>query len=172
MSKILIIEKLKSFCIFGMIIVLVSSINVTMSRYIREATAQNSIIAVPVLTLSNNNQQYEIEDMLPGDVKEYTFSVSNKSGTQINEVLLSYYFEINFESDIPLQFKLFDITDGTEKELTITNQKTSEIELLYDQEVIKNYKLKIIWNESDNSYTYAGREITCDINLTAVQVVG
>ena len=62
-------KRIRYFCIILIIISTIFTFNVTSSRYMGEITTDNEIIALPVLTLSNNNQTYTITDMLPGDKK-------------------------------------------------------------------------------------------------------
>lgn len=163
-------KRIRYFCIILIIISTIFTFNVTSSRYMGEITTDNEIIALPVLTLSNNNQTYTITDMLPGDKKTYEFIVSNVDAEVTNEVLLSYYFNISIEASVPLTYKLYDIT-STQTELTITDGTTENIELDYNTTVTRKYRLELIWGSSDNSYEYANQTITCNVKLEAIQVV-
>ena len=59
-----------------------------------------------------------------------------------------------------------------ENEITLTINKTQNYEVGYENQYLKNYKLKILWNESDNSYEYAGQTIQCKLKLNGEQIVG
>ena len=163
-------KRIRYFCIILIIISTIYTFNITSSRYMGEISTDNGNIALPVLTLSNNNQEYTITNMLPGDIETYEFIVSNVDAEVTNEVLLSYYFNISIEASVPITYKLYDIT-STQTELTIKDGTTENIELAYDTTVTRKYKLELIWNSSDNSYEYANQSIACNVKLEAVQVV-
>ena len=163
------------FCLACIIISTIFTFNLSNSRYMGEISAEDEVLAVPIITLSNNTYSYSIEDMLPGDVNEYTFQVSNVDGEQTNEILLTYYFKINMETIVPLEVEMYEILeDGREEELTITDNTTEEFQMDIVVEetdkITKDYKLKIIWDESQNSYEYAGQTINMNITLEAIQV--
>lgn len=146
--------------------------NITSSRYMEEAFADNSIIATPILTFSNCEATYSADNLLPGATKEITFTVSNTDEEIQNEVLLKYNLQIETNTNIPLQYKLYEVTSSGENEITLTNNKTQNYEVGYENQYLKNYKLKILWNESDNSYEYAGQTIQCKLKLNGEQIVG
>ena len=163
-------KRIRYFCIILIIISTIYTFNITSSRYMGEISTDNGNIALPVLTLSNNNQEYTITNMLPGDIETCEFIVSNVDAEVTNEVLLSYYFNISIEASVPLTYKLYDIT-STQTELTITDGATENIELDYNTTVTRKYRLELIWGSSDNSYEYANQTITCNVKLEAIQVV-
>ena len=104
-------KRLLHFCMFLIfIIIFLYTFNITTSRYIGQIAADDNIIAVPILTLSNNTMAYTISNMLPGDEKSYDFTVSNTENGNINEVLLDYYFSVQAGTELPLTFELYDIT--------------------------------------------------------------
>ena len=150
--------------------------NISNSRYIGEIKAEDEILAVPIITFSNSRYNYVIKNMLPGDVKEYIFQVSNLDGEKTNEVLLTYCFKINMETIIPLKIEMYEVlADGTEEKIAITNNVTEKIQMDVVEgqtgAVIKDYKLKVIWDESQNSYEYAGQTTNLNIVLEAIQVI-
>lgn len=175
------IEKMKkyknNFILFFIACVIISTIftfNVTSSRYIGKISSDDDIIARPILTLSNNQQSFSIDNMLPGDEKEILFSVSNVEENQTNEVLLDYYFKINSQTEIPLKFEIYDITGDEEILLQMIDNVTENNQMKTvaseTDKVTKDYKLKIIWNVNDNSYEYAGKTIKYDVILEGIQV--
>lgn len=157
-------------CIACIIISTIFTFNISNSRYMAQVQADEEALAIPILTLSNNGLTHTIENMLPGETREITFSVSNTDGENINEILLEYYFKINMESAIPLEVKIFDITSGTEVDVTSKNV-SDPIEMKASESETKNYKLKVIWDASYNDASYAGQQINCNITLEALQVV-
>lgn len=160
------------FCIISIIIIItIFTFNLSSGRYIGEIVAEDDVIAIPIFTLSNNSKTYSISNMLPGETKEYTFSVSNTDGKNISEISLSYYFEINIDAEFPLEVKLYDITSSaTGEEIQITNNTTNKISLNKTKQE-KTYKLKLYWDELDNNYEYSGNTINCNIKLVAEQVI-
>ena len=152
------------------IISTIFTFNLSNSRYMAEVQADKDALAIPVLTLSNNGLTHTIDNMLPGDTREITFSVSNTEGGKVSELLLDYYFKINLQSSIPLQVKIYDITSGTEVDVT-SNNASNPLTMPKTEATTRNYKLKVIWDAADNDASYAGQQITCNVTLEGVQVV-
>lgn len=170
----------KSNLIFMFLVcIIISTIftfNLSNSRYIEEIKAEEKVLAIPILTLDNNKATYLIENMIPGDMREYLFQVSNVDGSQTNEILLTYYFKTNIESDTPISIELYEILEnGVEEKKSIINNVSEEFQMsIVNQEsdkILRNYKLKVIWDESQDSYEFAGQEINFDIILVAEQVI-
>lgn len=163
------------FCISFIAIFTVFTFNGSNSRYVGKIMAEEEVLAVPVLTLSNNSQSYVETNMLPGETKEYKFSVSNVDGKNTNEVLLEYSFKVTTETIVPIEVKLYEITNNQEKEIQITNNETEAIRLNIvnknSDKVTKNYEIRFIWDINDNSYEYAQKEISCSVVLEAIQVI-
>lgn len=158
------------------IISTIFTFNLSNSRYIEQIKAEESVLAIPILTLSNNKASYLIENMKPGDVKEYTFQVSNVDGNQTNEILLSYYLKANIQADSPINIELYEIlANDTEEKKSIVNNVSEEFQMgVVNKEadkVTKTYKLKVIWDIAKNSYEYAGKAIDIGLMLEAVQVI-
>ena len=149
----------------------------TTSRYIGQIDAENDSFAKPILTISDNNTNFDATTLYyPGDTMEYDFKVSNKDGENINEVLLKYNLTIKISSNVPLTTELYSVGDDDSLiKITLTDGGTPDIEIGYEDEnknkveIVQKYKLKLIWNKSDNSSDYAGQTITCNINLSAEQ---
>ena len=121
----------------------------------------------PTLVLSNENEKYTLTGIYPDYTpKEYQFTVSNYTGSVINGVPMTYYFETQIES--PLSVKIYN-EDGNEVGDSITidgdgNFKTSH-----------TYTLKVIWDNSlpveeldYNSIENANKKFNCTVNLKAV----
>jgi len=165
--------------VIGIVSIIISTIftfNSSNSRYIGEIKTEDQVLAIPVITLSNNMQSYSIENMLPGDEQEYLFQVSNVEGQQNNEILLSYCFKITKQSEIPLEIEIYEVlANGTEQKIMINDNISENINMnvvsLESDKVTKNYKLKIIWPENDNSFEYAGQIINMNVTLEATQVI-
>ena len=134
-----------------------------------QTTVEQDVLAVPVLTLTNQTQSLEIENMKPGDEREFLFSVSNSDEDKVNEVLLNYYIKVSSGTEIPLKFKIYDVTTN-EQEIALTNGQTSLIEMPYGVSNTRNYRLEIIWDAKDNDIGYAGKQTTCTIKLEGIQI--
>lgn len=169
------INNLILLCIASAIVFSIFTVHLSNSKYTGAITSEKDVLAIPILTLSNNNQMYSINNMIPGDEKEYTFSVSNIEEGKTNEILLKYFFKIEKQTQVPIEVKLYDITDGNEKEMSITNNCTEEYQMgVVKQDIDKitrKYKLKIRWNITDNDYKYSGKQINCKITLEGTQVI-
>lgn len=171
-KKIKMKRLLHFFILFIFIIILLYSIYLrTSSRYVGQTVSNDSVIAIPILTLSNNTATYTASNMKPGDVQTYDFQVSNYENGKINEVLLEYYFTVNVETVIPLTVEIYDITDGGETLIPLKNGVTDRISINYGEEILRKYRLKIIWDVSNNDVSYADKSITCNIALRGEQVV-
>ena len=163
--------KRKPFIIlmFCVSILFLFTFNVTSSRYMGELVGSaNDVVAVPIISLDNPNFTYEAQDMLPGDVRESDFYVNNYENDLTNEVAMKYYLKIKLDSVIPLTVTL---TDKDDTEIVLDDNRTKEFELPYKEKMRDKYHIKIEWNEKDNSYEYAGKDIKLTIDLISTQVV-
>lgn len=149
-------------------VLFLSTFNFTTSRYIGELQSNNEIVAIPILTLNNNQIEIKVDDMLPGETREVPFVVSNKENGQLNEVLLNYNITITPDNVIPIKIELYNDKD---EKIVLTDNKSSEEQMPYDTEATRNYKLKIIWDEKDNDYTYANKTSHISVELTGTQVI-
>lgn len=178
-------KRLKNFFVVYFIIALLFFSNYSFSRYIETSNGVGTIeIATPVLTLNNSSTQCEVKDMLPGETRECTFSVSNKDGSQLNEVSMDYYFLLTLESDIDyLNLEFVDDYDDKKIVIDESGKVTDDSMVLnYSQEETKSYTVKIIWNDEQdtdkeykyedyNDYRYAGKPITLNIELKGSQII-
>ncbi len=173
-------KKYRNFLIFYMIVFIIIFCNYTLSRYTVTMTSDDTKIqvAIPVITLSNDEQTYTIEDMVPGKIEEYEFQVSNKDEVEqkMNEVNLKCYFTITDESEIPLTFEVYEVVDGAEQVLQTTNAEktwtTGDFNMTFEEEQTKQFKVKIKWEKQNNSYEqYSSKPLTFNIKLEAMQVI-
>ena len=157
--------------VFSISILFLFTFNVTSSRYMGEleGTAED-IVAIPIISLDNPTFTYTNKKMLPGDVDESDFFVSNyDKDNKTNEVLMKYYLKVTLDSEIPVKVTLTD-KDGKELKL-LDDKRTEEYELPYDEMMKTKYHIKIEWDKKDNNYEYAGKDISLTIDLIAIQVV-
>lgn len=159
------------FLVAFLIVITLFNFNKTSSRYMAEIASNTDAIAVPILTFTNNQASYNIENMLPGDTREITFSVSNTDNDKQNEVILKYSLKLETENTLPLQYKLYEIINGSQSEVTLTDSRTPEETVGFDSTYLRKYKLEIIWDANNNSYEYAGKNTICNIKLEGEQVI-
>ena len=164
-------SKVKLLIMVIIIIAAVCFVNITRSRYLSEVTAVGDIdAAIPIITLNENVIESQL--MLPGDSREFEFYVSNKENDSINEVEMNYYLTIALtKTEIPLTYKLYEISNNTQNEVTKTNDKYGPFNLPYGTESQRHFKIVVSWDENDNSYTYAGKENKFNIEINATQVL-
>ena len=157
--------------VFSVSILFLFTFNVTSSRYMGQLKGEvEDIVAIPVISMENPTFTYTNKKMLPGDVDESDFFVSNyDKDNKTNEVLMKYYFKVTLDSEIPVKVTLTD-ADGTELKL-LDDKRTEEYKLPYDNMMKTKYHIKIEWDKEDNSYEYADKDIMLTIDLTATQVI-
>ena len=156
--------------IFFVIILFIFTFNITSSRYIGqlESTATD-VNAIPILSLTNPTFSETITSMLPGDIYESDFYVSNYDSLNTNEVLMKYYIQVPTELEIPVKIS---ITNEDAEEITLDEEgKTPEENLIYGIQKETQYHIKIEWDEKDNGYEYAGKSFKLTISVVATQVV-
>ena len=95
----------------------------------------------------------EIDDLYPGTYTEHNFSVSNSNDGVVSEVNLKYKFEITKGGVLPLTFQLFDISNNSSVDLICSDNvcSTSYINMTFSSSKIKNYRLRVIFPETDYS---------------------
>ena len=107
---------------------------------------------------------------MPETSKNIYFQVSNfeenRSNESINnEVLLKYLVNITIpeNANLPLEYKLYRIIDGTESEVTLTEGKSEWINVATENEV-HEYKLYIKGKNGENDISY--QNLTDNIKIS------
>lgn len=164
--------KLKYIALFILIIICAFAINLTDSRYSSSKTIDDSIqIAKPIVEMESTSAT-TIENILPGQTVEYEFNIKNTDGTFTNEVLMNYYIKVTYNNNnLPLTYEIFDVTDGTEKKLTTTSNQTDIKSIGYSDVEVHKYRIKFTWPSNENDVSYAGKQISFDIDVYAEQAV-
>ena len=180
-------RRLKYFFVVYFIITLILFSNYSFSRFLETSTGTGSVdIATPVLTLSleNPETQCAIDDMLPGETRECSFTVSNEEETKLSEVSLEYYFLVTVDSDID-RFKLQLKDNDSNKTIEVDDTGKavdSSMKLVHSNKETKSYTVKIIWDNKNedskkyeyddyNDYRYAGKPISLKIELKGSQII-
>lgn len=192
-SRSEIMEKLKNnnklkieLCIFMILLaLLIFLVPYTLSRFKTEArsTADMDIAffaAKDTYTRTNIN----LDDMEPGDVKEYTFSVSNTDGEHRTEVSLSYFVEIKATTNLPLDYELYLINSGIDTPIVSEEEIISDDDGTYfktlktssrffdiNNDYTDSYKLVITFPNEYVDHSYQGVAENVEITVNAKQIL-
>lgn len=147
--------------------------NTTKSRYASGINIKNNVnVAVPIIELDTSTLNSSLSTILPGDSRSCEFSIRNNKDSKINEVLMSYYINLDITNQgLPLTYKIYDMTNGTEQELTQTSNGFGPITLNYGQEQNSRYKITFTWDESQNSDTLANQNFSFKVLVNATQEI-
>lgn len=163
-------NNIRFIIIISIFLLIIFSIRMTNSRYISGASSETDLIAKAILTLSNDTLTFTADNLLPGNTKEYDFSVANYDEINTNEVDIAYHLEITEPSgENPLTMELRKLNTGTGSTVAVTNGKTANIDLGYEGKQITNYKLILKWDESKKDSKFAGLNLQYKIKLVAEQ---
>ena len=116
------------------------------------------------------NIEIPLENMQPGDKIDYAFSVTNNDEEAVSEVNINYQIIIKTFHFIPLELKLYKITDEgqTKTEIGVCNEtftRNAQNELVcnmpaqtmnYSEEYLDDYKLEVFFPEEYNGVIYSG----------------
>lgn len=146
-------------------------INTTTSRYLSEISAKNNVdVAVPQIELDTVNTTNTL--MFPGDSQEVEFHIKNYDDININEVLMTYYINLDItNSSIPLNYKIYDITGDNQTELAQTAEGFGPVTLNYGTQEDRYFKIVFTWDENDNSVLYASKQFEFQIEINATQEI-
>lgn len=147
------LKNLIMLCIFTTIIVT----TLTLSRYKSSIAGSSSAkVATPVINISAENPVIDVNINPMQSENIYEFSVSNIENEQKSEVSMEYTIQIESLRNLPLYYELYRIED--ENETTDLFEKNGDITEKIEmnlEESKHTYKLKIKWQEDEQSYLYA-----------------
>ncbi len=113
---------------------------------------------------------------MPESYKNIYFNVSNfeqnrSKGTINNEVALRYRININLpeNANLPLDYELFRIENGTETEITLENGKSAWVEVATECE-IHEYRLYIKWRDGEKDISYKNLTDNIKISIELEQI--
>lgn len=126
-----------------------------------------------------------ISDIHPGVTKEYAFSVSNNSNSNISNVTLNYELTIKTYHFMPLEINLYSIENEVE-ELIMTCDEDSHLrgednklicnapvkEMSYNESVLDNYIIKVTFPSSYDEEEYSNLVDFIDIEINSLQKIG
>lgn len=145
---------------------------ITLSKY-KSSMASKTTAQIAKATLTSNIDEIVLNDMEPGNVKEYYFEVGS---TEERDVAMLYTVKLETGSYLPLSFELRRVQtetgEGTQEVLgenLLTNgNSTSEIDMPMEDKTHK-YKLIVKWDEQDKNYEYSTEIDYVDIVIYAYQ---
>lgn len=135
-------------------------------------------------TESLNSLNISLSDLKPGDIKEYTFSISNQNNEVTSDVIINYEMSIKTYHFIPLVIKLYKVEDSTETLVINCDESysrdsenklvcnTNTLELSHTDSKIDNYKLKIEFPSIYNTIEYTNLVDFIDIEIKSWQKIG
>lgn len=107
--------------------------------------------------------------LTPGDIEEYSFSISNNYSGEISDVLVEYQITIKTYNFIPLIIELYAIDALEEAELIFICDETYDRDLQnaivcvspiqemgYTEEEINNYKIRVEFDSDYSDEIYSG----------------
>lgn len=163
--------KIKFLIITFIIISSIYLINATTSRYSSEINSTSNVdVAIPQIELKLGSAENKL--MFPGDSREVEFYIQNYSGIKVNEVLMSYYINLDItDSSIPINYRIYDITGNSQTELSQTSEGFGPVTLNYGTEEDRHFKIVFTWDENNNSASYAGKQFSFKIEVNATQEI-
>lgn len=178
--------KKRLFLIIVLIILVVFFSGITYSFFNSGVFLKSTNQGIASFIFETNNVDYinfNLSDLLPGDEKEYLFSVTNSKDKKISDVTVEYQLRIKTYHFIPLTISLYKI-DGEQENLVgncdETSSRNSKNELVCNMPINKfekgtekldNYKLKIVFPEEYNDATYSGLVDYIKIELDSWQKI-
>ena len=176
------------FLIFMAILLIISSSDITSSRYETETNVNmEPQLAFFLANVENQSGQLKLEDILPSnDAYIYRFNVSNFYKTKKANVDLKYKIEIITTTNLPLTFKVYR---GNDLDTNIISDDyydsdsngvyyrhlviDDEYYLNYNQKTTDVYTLSVEFPERYKNFyeEYAGVMELVDIKINAEQVV-
>lgn len=161
--------------------IITSYIFITYSKYATEQTNSDiAYVAQFVFTETmSENLNVKLENMKPGDIQNYHFTVSNTRNTKISDVGMNYEITLQSSSNLPLTIYLYKNDDNTTNLFSETAESTVQQKVLKTQkqsfiageEKTDTYTLKIEWQntEENKNEKYVDEIDYMDISIDAVQ---
>lgn len=142
---------------------LLTPVSISFSKYKSSSSLNGNIeLARPVLVLEVTSGKVNLT--IPTDNVTILFNVKNYNDLYRNDVLLNYYLEFSSDEVLPVSYKLYDITSGSEKEISVSSNKSESIDMGFSENITHYYKLVFSW--TDNSVKYS--DITDNFKVRAV----
>lgn len=152
--------------LFAVIITTIIVATFAISKYQSTlASKSGTMTAIPVISLTSNTLNVNLEIDPISKEQDYIFQVSNYNDDleNISEVTMQYNLQIKTLNILPLEFELYNYDEENNEmigEDLLTNSKSDNITIGFGEKEIRTYILKIKWKDDDKNYLYS-KEIDC-----------
>lgn len=152
--------------LFAVIITTIIVATFAISKYQSTlASKSGTMAAIPVISLTSNTLNVNLEIDPINKEQDYIFQVSNYNDDleTISEVTMQYNLQIKTLNILPLEFELYNYDEENNEmigEDLLTNSKSDNITIGFGEKEIQIYILKIKWKDDDKNYLYS-KEIDC-----------
>ncbi len=178
--------KKKIILIMFLAIVVTFFSGVTYSFFNSKADFKSTNQGIASFVFETNKVDYielDINNLVPGDEKEYLFSVTNSKGEKISDVTVEYQLRIKTYHFMPLTINLYKIEGETEKLIgncdeTVTRNSENELicnmpieTLKKTEEEVNDYKLKIGFPIEYNDISYSNLVDYINIEIESWQKI-
>jgi len=122
-------------------------------------------------------------NLIPGDTKNYLFSISNSNDSFISEVTVEYQIIVKTYHFIPLNINLYEVGEVSdtlimECDESYTRSTTNILicnaplgQMSHDDEYTNEYRLEIVFPNQYNDYSYSGLIDFIDLEIKSWQKV-
>lgn len=169
----------------GILVIFLSGITYSLFNSSATLVSTNQGIASFIFETKNlEHIDLNLNGLIPGDKKEYLFSVTNTNENDIiSDVVIQYQLNIKTYHFIPLTIELYKMDGEKEtfiKECNETSARNSDKELICDMPVAiltnsetqtDNYKLKIEFPETYNDISYSNLVDFINIEIESWQKI-
>ena len=177
-------KKIYLVIILIMLITFFSGITYSFFHSSASMNSSNQEIAGFIFEATDLDQiDLNLNGLIPGESREYLFSVTNKSDENVSDVNIEYQLSIKTYHFIPLTIDLYQIKD--EKETLVgscdeKSERNSENELvcampistlINSEEQIDDYKLKISFPSKYNDISYSNLVDYINIEIESWQKI-
>lgn len=157
----------------------------TISKYHSNVSSVDDA-TVAIFQTGTYNVTLSLDEMNPGAEKEYTFNITNFSGTSICEVTLEYTINVSNKGHLPLQIVFANASSSRNNianDIIIDGQNSTSWSL-WNKNATKGetgkmaaalatthtYTMKIVWPEGYTDIRYKDEIDAVTVSVTATQV--
>ena len=177
-------KKVMLIIILGVLITFLTGI--TYSLFTSKATMISTNQGIASFIFETNKVDYinlNLNNLLPGEEKEYLFSVTNSNELRVSDVTIEYQLSIKTYHFIPLTIDLYKIIDEKEELVGACDEGSDRnddnelvckmpIETLENaEEQTINYKLKITFPTKYNDISYSNLVDYINIEIDSWQKI-
>jgi hypothetical protein len=120
-----------------------------------------------------------LNDLEPGSVNRYDFSVLNNTNENMSDVSISYNIVLKTGNYMPLDIKLYDSSNnvlfdskaGTRTDENELLLKTEDILMPYSENVKDDYSLEVVFPEEYSGEEYSGLVDYINLTIEATQKI-